>query len=252
MSLERLQKVISSRGYCSRRAAEKLILENRVKVNDQIINTLGVKIDPKAEIKIDNKLVLSDSNNQKYYYLFYKPRLVLTTMYDPKKRKTVNDFFKDLNHRVYPVGRLDYDVSGLLLMTNDGVLSNFIMHPKYEFLKTYQGLCQGQVNKQQINQLIKGVYIDNDYLTKAYSAKLVKYDKLKNTSIVELTINEGKKHHVKKMFESIQAQLLKLKRTKIEFLEIADLKPGQYRELKTHEVKRLYGIYHSLKQNNNK
>ncbi|AJM71762.1 MULTISPECIES: pseudouridine synthase [Mycoplasma] len=245
---ERLQKVIASRGYASRRAAEKLITQGRVKVDGIVVTELGTKVEPNAKIEINNKEVISDSNNQKYYYLFYKPRLVLTTMYDPKKRKTVADYFKDLNHRVYPIGRLDYDVSGLLIMTNDGEMSNFIMHPRYEFFKTYQGMCSGQVSKKQVAQLVKGVTIDENYFTKAIDAKLLKYDKEKNISIVELTIAEGRKHHVKKMFEAGEMNLVKLMRTKIEFLEIGDLKPGEYRELKPNEVKKLYGVYKSIKQ----
>ncbi|AEM68758.1 pseudouridine synthase [Mycoplasma putrefaciens] len=248
MTKERLQKVIANRGYASRRAAEKLITSGRVKVDGIIITELGTKVDRNAKIEINNQEVISDSANQKYYYLFYKPRLVLTTMYDPKKRKTVADYFQDLPHRVYPIGRLDYDVSGLLIMTNDGEMSHFIMHPRYEFFKTYQAMCAGIVSKKQIAELVNGVIIDDNYLTKAIDAKLLKYDQEKNFSIIELTITEGRKHHVKKMLQAANLNLIKLKRTRIEFLEIGDLKPGQYRELKPNEVKKLYGIYKSIRQ----
>ncbi|ATQ35728.1 ribosomal large subunit pseudouridine synthase B [Mesoplasma entomophilum] len=244
--MERLQKIISARGVTSRRNAEKLIVEGKVKVNGVVITELGFKTSPDADIEVNGKQ--TTKNNEKFYYLFNKPRLVLTTMYDPKQRKTVADYFKDVPTRVYPVGRLDYDVSGLIIMTNDGEFANFVMHPRYEFFKTYQGLCKGKVSKQQVNQLLKGVKIEDDYFTKAIQAELLNYDQEKDQSIIEMTIAEGKKHHVKQMFSAIEANLMKLKRTKIEFLEVDDLEVGRYRELKPHEVKKFYGIYQSTKR----
>jgi len=238
---ERLQKIIANRGYTSRRHAETLITQGRVKVNGEKVTQLGMKFPVDAEILIDNKPI--DQENQKVYYLFNKPRLVISTMYDPKGRKTVKDYFENVPARVYPVGRLDYDVNGLLIMTNDGEFANFIMHPKYEFRKTYQGLVDGLVNKKQVKQLVDGVVIDDDYRTKALDARLLKVDKEKNYSIVELTIAEGRKHHVKKMFEAAGLPLKRLMRTRIEDLEIGDLKQGEYRELKPHEVKAFYGMY---------
>ncbi|PPE04651.1 ribosomal large subunit pseudouridine synthase B [Entomoplasma ellychniae] len=248
--MERLQKILSARGVTSRRNAEKLIIEGRVVVNGERITELGFKTTTDAEIMVDGKI--TETSNEKFYYLFYKPRLVLTTMYDPKQRKTVADYFKDVPTRVYPVGRLDYDVSGLIIMTNDGEFANFVMHPRYEFFKTYQGLCEGKISHKQVSELVSGVTIDNDYFTKAIDAKLVNYNVEKNQSIVEMTIAEGKKHHVKQMFDAINADLKKLKRTKIEFLEIDDLRIGEFRELKAHEVKKFYGIYNSTKRKEDK
>ncbi|AGR40946.1 pseudouridine synthase [Spiroplasma taiwanense] len=242
---ERLQKIIASRGYCSRRQAEKLIEQGRVKVEGKIIKELGTKFESNVEISINNKPLLEVK--QKVYYLFNKPRLVLTTMDDPKDRKTVADFFNDSKIRVFPVGRLDYDVSGALIMTNDGEFANFVMHPKFEFRKTYQALCNGKVTKYQIRDLINGVTIDDDYKTKAIYAKLLKYDDEFNESVIELTIAEGRKHHVKKMLVAVNIYLKKLKRTQIEFLEINDIEIGKFRELKPHEIKQFYGIYNSLK-----
>lgn len=244
--MERLQKIISARGVTSRRNAEKLILDGKVKVDGQIITELGFKTSNDAEIIVNGKI--TETSNEKFYYLFHKPRLVLTTMYDPKGRKTVADYFKDAPTRVYPVGRLDYDVSGLIIMTNDGEFANFVMHPRYEFFKTYQALCDGVVTKQQVNQLAKGVTIEDNYFTKAITSELLNYNQEKNQSIVELTIAEGKTHHVKQMFGAIDAKLKKLKRTKIEFLEIKDLQLGEFRKLKAHEVKKFYGIYNSTKR----
>ncbi|ATZ18851.1 ribosomal large subunit pseudouridine synthase B [Williamsoniiplasma somnilux] len=244
--IERLQKIIANRGAVSRRAAEKLMLEGKVSVDGQIITELGYKCDINSLIEISGKEIIPET--QKYYFLFNKPRLVLTTMKDPKGRETVSDFFKDISARVYPVGRLDYDVSGLLLMTNDGDFANFVMHPRYEFIKTYQALCRGNVTKKQVSQLMKGVLIDDDYQTKAIDAKLLNYNKEKNISIVELTIAEGRKHHVKKMLAAAEIDLAKLQRIKIEFLEIGDLQVGEYRSLTPHEIKQFYGIYNSTKR----
>lgn len=243
--MERLQKIIAARGYCSRRSAEKLIVEGRVKVDGKVIMTLGEQFEDTVKITINNKPLLKV--DEKVYYLFNKPRMVVTTMYDPKGRRAVADFFADSEIRVFPVGRLDFDVSGALIMTNDGELANFIMHPRYEFRKTYQALCQGKVTKQQIKNLMSGVKIDDEYLTKAIYANLIKYDKDKDESIIELTIAEGKKHHVKKMLIAADIYLVKLKRTQIEFLTINDIEVGKFRELKTHEVKQLYGMYKSTK-----
>lgn len=243
--MERLQKIIAARGYCSRRQAEKLILDGNVKVDNKVVMKLGEKFNEDAVIHIKNKQLFV--TKEMVYYLFNKPRMVVTTMRDPKERKTVADFFKDLPIRVLPVGRLDYDVSGALIMTNDGNLINFITHPKYQFRKTYQALCQGQVEKTQIKQLINGVMIDENYLTKALYANLIKYNKEEDESIIELTIAEGRKHHVKKMLIAANIFLKKLKRSQIEFLEIKDIKVGEYRPLKPHEVKQLYGLYNSVK-----
>ncbi|WP_036228452.1 pseudouridine synthase [Mesoplasma photuris] len=246
MTIERLQKIIANRGAVSRRAAEKLIEQGRVSVDGQVVTEMGFKTSTDALILIDGKEVIAD--DRKYYFLFNKPRLVLTTMDDPKGRKTVAEFFTDVPARVYPVGRLDYDVSGLLLMTNDGDLANFIMHPRYEFFKTYQAMCRGIVDKRQVKKLINGVTIDEDYFTKAIDAKLCNVNNEKNISIVELTIAEGKNHHVKKMLAAADIDLVKLKRTKIEFLDDDNLEVGEYRELKPHEVKQFYGIYNQNKR----
>ncbi|WP_338970499.1 pseudouridine synthase [Spiroplasma endosymbiont of Labia minor] len=242
---ERLQKIIAARGYTSRRKAEELILAGRVKVNGIVINKLGEKINDDAKIEINNRELIK--SEKKYYFLFNKPRLVLTTLKDPKQRPTVADYFKNEKVRLFPVGRLDYDVSGALLMTNDGEFANFVMHPKYEIQKTYLALCNGNVSKHQINNLMKGVVIDDDYKTKAINAKLVKYNVEDDESIIELTIAEGRKHHVKKMLIAADIYLKKLKRTTIEHLQIADVPLGKYRSLTAHEVKQLYGLFAQYK-----
>lgn len=246
MEQERLQKIIASRGFCSRRRAEEYITQGRVTVNGKIITELGTKFDTNAEISISGRELRVE--NEKYYYLFNKPRLVLTTMFDPEGRPTVAEFFKQSPARVFPVGRLDYDVSGAIILTNDGEFANFVMHPRYEFQKTYQALCIGKVNKYQVRELMSGVVIDDDYKTKAIFAKLLKYDEEEDTSIIELTIAEGRKHHVKKMLIAANIYLRKLKRTAIEFLTIEDVELGKFRSLRPNEVKQFYGIYKASKQ----
>lgn len=241
--MERLQKVIASTGYCSRRKAEELIVKGQVTVNGKIVNELGVKVSEKDEIKVSGNSIAKE---QKEYYLLYKPRGVVTTTSDDKKRKTVIDLIPTTK-RIYPVGRLDYDTSGILLLTNDGELANLIMHPKNEIEKVYIAKVKGIVSYQDIKKLTLGVFVDGVKTSKA-KAKLLKYDKEKETTIIELTIHEGKNHQVKKMFASLGYEVLKLKREKIAFLDLTNLHPGEYRPLTVKEVRRLYNLVSTKKE----
>ena len=235
--MERLQKVIASTGYCSRRKAEELITKGQVTVNGKIVTELGTKVNEKDEIKISGNSIAKE---QKEYYLLYKPRGVVTTTSDDKHRKTVVDLIPT-NKRIYPVGRLDYDTTGLLLLTNDGELANLIMHPKNEIEKVYIAQVEGIVSYKDIKTLANGVIIDG-VKTKKAKAKLLKYDKEKKTTIIELTIHEGKNHQVKKMFEALGYPVIKLKRERVAFFDLTGLKPGEYRSLTFKEVKRLYNF----------
>lgn len=233
--MERLQKVIANRGYCSRRKAEELILQGKVRVNGEIIDTLGTKVNEKDEIVVEGNML---SKEQKEYYLLYKPRGIITSTKDEKNRKTVVDLIPTTT-RIYPVGRLDYDTSGILLLTNDGELTNALIHPKNEVDKVYIAKIKGFVSSNTLKQLSNGVVIDGKKTSKG-KAKLKRFDKKTNTSIVELTIHEGRNHQVKKMFEVLGYQVLKLKREQIGFLNLLGLKPGEYRRLSPKEVKILY------------
>ncbi|MGE5455918.1 MAG: pseudouridine synthase [Ignavibacteriales bacterium] len=235
--MERLQKVIANRGYCSRRHAEELILGNKVRVNNEIVNVLGTKVDEKDIIEINGEVLTVE---QKEYYLLNKPRGVITSAKDDKKRKTVVDLI-DTNKRIYPVGRLDYDTTGILLLTNDGDLTNMLLHPKNEIEKVYIAKIEGIITGKAINILKSGVIIDGVKTSRA-KVKLRKIDKKNQTSIVELVIHEGKNHQVKKMFEAIGYQVEKLKREKIAFLDLSGLKSGEYRYLTIKEVKQLYNL----------
>ena len=236
--MERLQKVIAASGYTSRRKAEELILNGKVTVNGKKVYELGTKVDTKDEIKIDGNVI---SREDKEYYLLYKPRGVITSTSDDKARKTVTDLI-NTKKRIYPVGRLDYDTTGVLLLTNDGEFTNIITHPSKKIDKVYVAKVKGIVSYMDIKKLCSGVYIDGVKTSKA-KAKIKKYDKEKQTTIVELIIHEGKNHQVKKMFESLGYEVIKLKREKVAFFDLKGLKPGEYRSLTPKEVKIIYGEY---------
>ena len=235
--MERLQKVIASTGYCSRRKAEELIKEGKVMVDNEIITTLGYKVLSNAEIIIEG--VLLEKEN-KVYFLLNKPRGVISSVKDDKKRTTVVDLI-DTNIRVYPVGRLDYDTTGLIILTNDGDFANMLMHPSYEIEKTYVAKINKVLDKDDINKLKKGIVIDNRKVD-IKRFKVRKKDVEKNTSIVELTIVEGRNHIVKKIFESMRIDVIKLSRVSYAFLTLDGLKSGEYRKLSIKEIKKLYAL----------
>ncbi|MCI8777993.1 MAG: rRNA pseudouridine synthase [Bacilli bacterium] len=233
--MERLQKVIANSGYCSRRKAEELISSGKVKVNGIIIDCLGTCVDKNDTITILGKPLEVE---KKEYILLNKPRGVITTTSDEKNRQTVLDLI-ETDKRLYPVGRLDYDTTGALLLTNDGELANLLMHPKNKIEKLYIVKVEGFVSKDILTKLSNGVYIDNFKTAKA-KVRLKKFDKKSNTSLIEIIIHEGKNHQVKKMFEAVGYRVLKLKREKIAFLDVQNLKSGEYRYLSLKEVKKLY------------
>ncbi len=235
--MERLQKVIASSGYCSRRKAEELIKEGKVTVNGEVIKTLGSKVSYTDTIMI-NGVTLKRENKE--YVLLYKPRGVVSSAHDEKGRKTVVDIVESEN-RLYPVGRLDYDTSGLLLLTNDGELTNLLIHPSHEVEKVYLVKVDEVVQPSLVKKLSKGVVIDGQKTGRA-KVKIKKIDKKKKSSLIELTIYEGRNHQVKKMFEAIGYKVSKLKREKFAGLTLAGLKSGEYRHLNIKEVKTLYAL----------
>ena len=184
--MERLQKVIAQAGVTSRRKAESLILEGKVKVNGVVVRELGTKVSSKDEIAVNDRIIEKDA---KEYYLLNKPRGVVTTTSDDKNRKTVMDYI-NTEARIYPVGRLDNDTTVALLLTNDGEFANILMHPNNQVDKVYLAKLNGIIKGEQINQLKNGVMID-DCLVKASRVKLKKVDPAKGTSMVEITIHEG-------------------------------------------------------------
>lgn len=235
--MERLQKYIANTGYCSRRKAEELITKGLVKVNGKTVVELGTKVNANDQIIIEGKVLTQED---KEYYLLYKPRGVVTTVSDDKKRKTVIDLI-DTDKRIYPVGRLDYDTSGLLLLTNDGNLTNLLIHPKNNVEKVYIAKIAGLLSVNDIRKLETGIILDGKK-TAPCKIKIKKIDKKNNTSLVQVTIHEGRNHQVKNMFLSVGHEVIKLKREKIAFLDLTGLKSGEYRKLTVKEVKKLYSL----------
>lgn len=236
--MERLQKIIASSGYCSRRKAEDLIKQGKVLVNGKKATELGTKASFGDEILIDGKLL---EYEEKEYYLFYKPRGVVCTTKDDKGRKTVLDYFDDVGKRIYPVGRLDYDTTGLLLLTNDGDFANFMMHPKNKVDKFYVAKVEGVVTGDEIRRLKQGVRLDNKKIIPS-RVKLKKIDKKNMTSIVEITIHDGINHEVKRIMEEVGHHVIKLKREAVGFLNLSGLKSGEKRRLSSKEVRQLYNL----------
>lgn len=236
--MERLQKVIANLGYCSRRRAEDLIRNGKVFVNGEMILELGTKVGKSDIIEVEG-IVLGREKNYEYY-LLNKPRGVVTTTSDDKGRKTVVDLI-DTNTRIYPVGRLDYDTTGLLLLTNDGVLANGLMHPSSNIDKTYIAKVNGILSGYEVKKLRSGVVIDGKKTSKCF-VKVRSVDKEKNTCIVELVIHEGRNHQVKKMIESVGKRVIKLKRERFAIFDCTNLKYGEYRKLSNKEISILYSM----------
>lgn len=235
--MDRVQKLIANSGYCSRRKAEELILKKKVLVNGKVAN-LGDKASFSDEILVEGNPIGYES---KEYFLFYKPRGVVCTTKDDKGRKTVLDYFDDIPKRIYPIGRLDYDTTGVLLLTNDGDFANLLMHPSNKIDKFYVAKVKGIVTGDEIKKLKQGILLDG---SKVYPSrvKLKKIDKKSLTSIVEITIHEGKNHEVKRIFESIDHEVLKLKRESFAFIGLGNLKSGERRMLTTKEVRQLKNL----------
>lgn len=236
--MERLQKVISESGIASRRKAEELIKEGKVKVNGTVVTELGTKVSEKDRVEVNGNIL---EKEPKEYYLLNKPRGVITTTSDDKNRKTVVDLIPT-TARIYPVGRLDYDTTGVLILTNDGDFANILMHPSNNISKVYVAKLKGIIKGEQINRLKEGVTIDEDTFVKASRVKLKKLDQKTNTCLVQITITEGKNHQVKKMFEAVGYEVLKLKREKEGFFDLKNLQSGEYRKLTPKEVSKVYSL----------
>ncbi len=233
--MERLQKVIAESGYTSRRKAEELIKAGKVFVNDRRVTELGTKVAGDDVIVINGKMLKKED---KVYYLLNKPRGVITTVSDDLDRKTVIDLI-DTDKRIFPVGRLDYNTTGLLILTNDGNLDNILTHPSKHVPKTYVAKLNRVLEIEDLKKIQNGVMVDGR-ICRPTRVKLKSVDKKKDSCLVEITIIEGRNHIVKRLFETCGYLVDKLTRTSYAFLTLDGLKSGEYRELTIKEVHKLY------------
>lgn len=235
--MERLQKIIANSGYCSRRKAEELIKTGHVMVNAQMITEMGYKAKSSDDITIDGNSI--NHNIKKEYYILNKPRGIISSASDEVGRTTVVDLINS-KERIYPIGRLDYDTSGLILLTNDGEFANLLMHPRNEIMKTYLAKIDGIMDKEAIDKLKHGVIVD-DREVKIIDFNVKKRNYTKNTSLVQITICEGRNHIIKNLFKVLGYNVVKLSRISYGFLTLDGLNVGEYRALSIKEVKRFYG-----------
>lgn len=233
--MERLQKFLSECGVASRRKSEELILKGKVSVNGNIVRELGTKVNEKDVVEVDGFEV---KRQAKEYYVLYKPDKTICSVHDEKGRKTVVDLI-DTKEKIFPVGRLDYDTTGVLILTNDGEIANKLTHPKGNIEKTYYAKIDGIIKVEEIKKLENGILLDG-VMTKKAKAKLKKIDKKNNKSYVELTITEGRNHQVKNMFASVGHKVLKLKRIRYAYFDLEGLSMGEYHKLTIKESKQLY------------
>lgn len=233
--LERLQKRIANSGYTSRRKAETLITEGKVKVNGQVVTELGTKVSHSDTVEVEG---IKIEQEYKMYILFYKPTQVITSVSDDRGRKVVTDYFEDIETRIYPVGRLDYDTSGVLLLTNDGEFTNLMTHPRYHIKKKYVAKLKGYLMREQVKELEQGIELEDGF-TQPAQVKIKRQDKEKNTTLVEITISEGRNRQVRRMFEYFGHEVNKLTRIQFGPLDLKGLNAGEGRVLTPHEVKTL-------------
>ena len=233
--MERLQKVIAASGYTSRRKAEDLIVQGKVEVNGNVVTELGTKVKSGDYITVEGKHIIGEN---KVYYLFYKPKGCVCTLDDEFDRPKVTDYFSEVKERIYPVGRLDFDTTGVLIMSNDGDFANMIMHPRNHLEKIYEVSIKGLITGDVLNKLEKGVYLEG-VKTLPCKIKVTDKDTKHGTTMLMIKLHEGKNRQVKKMFESVGYPVKRLHRISVGGINLKGLTPGTYRMLKPQEVKDL-------------
>lgn len=237
--MERLQKVLAQAGIASRRKCEEMITQGLVEVNDQIVKALGTKVDPSKDvIKVKGRKIQIE---QKIYIMFHKPKGVITAVSDPKGRKVVTDYLKGIDERVYPVGRLDYDTEGLLILTNDGDFANALIHPKHEVGKTYLASVNGVPHGSLLDKLRQGIKLE-DGMTAPAEVEYFDVDPDTQKSVISITIHEGRNRQVRRMFEAIKFPVQRLRRIEFGNLTLQGLPRGKYRHLTPVEVKELFDL----------
>lgn len=237
----RLQVLLARAGVASRRRAERMIEAGRVAVNDRVVRALGAKADPALDsVTVDGRPL--PALEEPVYYLLYKPAGVLSTMSDPRGRPTVADLLESIPQRVYPVGRLDADTEGLMLVTNDGAVAQAVLHPRGEVAKTYRALVEGRPGREAMERLRRGVVLADGPTAPARARTLGRRGE---DTWIELTLTEGRKRQVKRMCKEVGHPVLKLRRTALASLSLEGLSPGELRRLKPSEVRRLRGLVES-------
>ncbi|WP_314585353.1 pseudouridine synthase [Paenibacillus terrigena] len=234
--MERLQKILAAAGVASRRKCEELILEGKVEVNGETVKTLGVKADPTQDvITVNGRAIQSES---KVYLMMNKPKGVITSATDPKGRKVVTDYVTGIKERVYPVGRLDYDTEGLLLLTNDGEFANLLTHPKHHVPKTYLATVEGIPHGDKLEKLKEGIMLE-DGMTAPAELEYQDINVEEKQATIRITIYEGRNRQVRRMFEAISHKVIRLKRIKFGDLSLMNLKRGRTRPLTPNEINEL-------------
>jgi 23S rRNA pseudouridine2605 synthase len=227
----RLQKFLATCGVASRRKCEELIAEGHISINGAVVTEMGVRVQPGDTVAVDGKPVAVEE--KKVYIAFYKPPYVVTTASDPEGRKTALDFFQDFEYRVYPVGRLDYETEGLLLMTNDGEWANRITHPSFNLDKEYLVKVNGIVEDAQIRTMENGVMLEGK---RTWPARIVDVRRGGMITQLNVVIHEGRNRQVRRMLEAVGKEVVFLKRVRVGSVLVGDLKPGQWRNLSEEEV----------------
>jgi len=239
MAAERLQKILARAGVASRRAAETLIVEGRVRVNGRVVTELGSRADPRRDrIDVDNKRVVAE---KPVYLLLHKPREVVTTLDDPEGRPTVRELMHGVTERVFPVGRLDFHTSGVLLLTNDGDLADALLKPRKGVPKTYVAKVKGGVDIPELDKLRKGVILDDGDETQPAVVFVIREDK--GNTWIQITLTEGKNRQVHRMLEVVGLRVQRLARTSFAGLTVEGLRPGRHRPLTDRELAQLKKLY---------
>lgn len=235
--MERLQKVIAEAGIASRRKAEEMIQQGRVKVNGSIVKEMGVKVSTSDKIEVDGKEI---NKEEKVYFLLNKPKKTICAVTDDKQRDTVVDLI-DCKQRIFPVGRLDYETTGILLLTNDGEFANAMMHPRSHIKKTYEVALNGVLTDTMCKRLEEGIELE-DGKTLPAEVYLLQRSEKKNKTVLQITIQEGRNRQVRRMMEYFHCEVTRLNRIQYAFLDLGNLRQGQYRKLRMYEVKKLMSI----------
>jgi pseudouridine synthase len=236
--LVRLQKILADAGVSSRRVGEALIAAGKVSVNGRIIRELGFKADPRLDrIRVEGKPLSPPS--PKVYYLLYKPSGVITSLHDPEGRPTIQDLIPRIKIKIFPVGRLDFDAEGLLLLTNDGEMAMQLAHPRYKVARIYLVKVKGVLTTGEMKRLEKGVMLD-DGMSPRLKVQPVK--RLQKNSWLKVTLHEGRNRVIKRTFEAIGHQVLHLKRVGFASLTLEGMRPGEYRPLSAEEIEHMRGL----------